>query len=131
MPGGFRKKFGTASWGMTGTSVARAFVCAASGSIPSAGCVRTPAASRIAAAAVNACFMAAPAAMVAESRPTCPGFRRRSVHVEQAGGLDLADARLDPVDDLVRRGRAGRQSHDVRVLEPFGTHVGVGLHMMH
>ena len=54
-----------------------------------------------------------------------------TVACPQWSASTLADARLDAVDDVVWRRRAGRQSHDVRGLEPFGADVCVGLHVMH
>ena len=52
-----------------------------------------------------------------------PGASRRC--------FQLADARLDRVDDLVRCRGAGRQSDDLRRLEPFGPEVSLCLHVMH
>ena len=59
---------------------------------------------------------------------------RRLVRRSLSGGGSVgakADARLDAVDDVVRRRGAGRQSHDLRGIEPFGADVCVGLHVMH
>ena len=40
---------------------------------------------------------------------------------------ELPDALVDAIDDVVRRGRAGRDADRVRVAEPFRTQIRLGL----
>src|SRR5829696_3055380 len=85
---------------MTGTSVARALVCAASGSIRRAGPPSTSAAATI---TVHACFMATPDRYGSGERPGVPIDRRRRQRGRQRAAIARPTCRLlDVVEDRER-----------------------------